>query len=77
MKIIIPTLIICLLVCFFIGCTKQTQAPNAPGDQGQPSAQPANTAQDQAIGDAANISVGDNPDTGSLSAPDVDASGLA
>jgi len=71
MKKIISILILCFLVIVIVGCTKKQMATN-PGEQVQQA--PNSVSSDIPEND---VSVGDNPDTGNLSAPDVDTSGLS
>jgi len=77
-----------LLVFVIVGCTKQVVVPSTPAKQVQPptvNPVPAPPTAPPSQAAASNppdtvtppdIAVSDNPDTGNVSAPDVDTSGL-
>jgi len=83
MKILNILLIVSLLAFIVTGCQKQV-TPNTPAGQAAATAntpvttqtqiQPANTPPDQTADN--NITVGDNPDIGDVSAPSVDTTSL-
>jgi|GEM_PF-3755129 len=82
MKTLNMLLILSLLVFVVTGCQHQANTPNIPAAsniagavQSQTPVASGTNTPDQAAAD--NVTVGDNPDTGDVSAPDVDTSALS